>query len=100
MIVCGPSGGVAALAAALAGMALTRQLPVSHEGGIVNVPVDEEQVASFLLNVCDDPRVVAEAIMALRKLGQGKETWLRATLRGRPELRDLARQVEHELTGK
>jgi len=81
-------------------MALTWQLPVSHKGRIVSVPVDEEQVASFLLNVFNDPRIVAEAVMALRKLGQGKETWLRTILSGRPELRDLARQVEHELTGE
>jgi hypothetical protein len=100
MTVCGPSGGVAAFATALAGMALTRQLPVSHEGRIVSVPVDDDQLASFLLNAFNDPKIVAEAIMALKKLGDGKEKWLKAVLCGRPELQNLAREVEHELTGE
>jgi hypothetical protein len=100
MTVCGSSGGVAAFATALAGMALTRQLPVSHEGHIVSVPVDEDQLASFLLGAFNDPKIVAEAIMALKKLGPGKEKWLRTVLGGRPELQDLAKRVEHELTGE
>ena len=100
MTVCGPSGGVVAFATALAGLALTRQLPVSHEGHIVSVPVDEDQLASFLLGAFNDPKIVAEAIMALKKLGPGKEKWLKTVLGGRPELQDLAERVEHELTGE
>ena len=100
MTVCGPTGGATAFATALAGMALTRHVPVVHEGRVVSVPIDEDWLASFLSNAFSDPKIVAEAIMALKKLGDGKEEWLKTVLWGRPELRDLARQVERELTGE
>jgi hypothetical protein len=98
MIVCGPCGGVTSLAAALAGIALTRQLPISQEGRIVSVPVDEDQLASFLLNAFNDPKVISEALMTLKKMKGDKDHWLRQVLR-RPELRTLAERVEEELTG-
>ena len=47
------------------------------------------------------PRVpVFNGIQGLKKGGGGRERWLMTVLRGRPELQDLARRAEHELTGK
>jgi hypothetical protein len=99
--VCGPNGKDVILASALAGVAADRVIEVQHLGKPVQIEVDEEALASLLLDVYGHkPHIIAEAIMALKKLGPGKEKWLMTVLRARPELQGLAKQVEHELTGE
>ena len=99
--VCGPNGKDVILASALAGVAADRVIDTQYQGKPVQIKVDDDQLASLLLDVYGGkPHVIAEAIMALKKGGGGKEGWLVTVLGGRPELQDLARRVEHELTGK
>ena len=67
----------------------------------VQIKVEEEALASLLLEVYSEkPHVIAEAIMALKKAGDGRERWLNEVLGTRPELRELARRVHQELTGE
>jgi hypothetical protein len=99
--VCGPNGKDVILASALAGVAADRVIDTQYQGKPVQIKVDDDRLASLLLDVYGGkPHVIAEAIMALKKGGGGKEGWLVTVLRGRPELQDLAKRVEHELTGK
>jgi hypothetical protein len=96
--VCGPTGSDAIMARALAVIAKDRVIDTEHEGTSIQMPVDDDMLASLLLDVYGArPRAIAETIMALKKLPGGKHAWLAKVLGERPE---LARRVEHELTGE
>jgi hypothetical protein len=99
--VCGPSGPDASLAALLVSVVCTRRIEYPESKGGFSVPVDDDKLADMLLRVYSDrPAAVAEAIMALRKKRRRKAAELRKVLRGRPELRELARQVDRHLAGE
>jgi hypothetical protein len=99
--VCGPNGSDVVMASALAGIAADRVIEIKHKGKQVQIEVDGDMLASLLLDVYGEmPHVIAETIMALKKAGNGKESWLTEILHGRPELQDLAKKVHHELTGE
>jgi hypothetical protein len=99
--VCGPNGKDAIMAGALASIAVDRVIEARYQGRMVQVKVDDDELASLLLTVYGKtPHVIAEAIMALKKAGNGKERWLKQVLWSRPELRELAKKVDHELTGE
>jgi hypothetical protein len=60
--------------------------------------MSDKDLADVLLSRCT-PAAIAEVIRALRKLGDGKDRWLVSILGRYRRLREVARQVEHELTG-
>jgi hypothetical protein len=80
--------------------AATRRRWVWRGGKAVReVEAFDSNLAGELLQLEDDPAVIAEAVRALRKLGPDQDRWLMSVLWGRRPLRALARRVEHELTG-
>ena len=99
--VCGRGGKDVILAAALAGIVADRVIDIRHEGKPVQIAVNDDRLASLLLDVYGDkPHVIAEALMALKKSGENKHLWLQQVLGSRPELKELAKAVHHELTGQ
>jgi hypothetical protein len=89
------------MATALAGIVADRVIEARHEGKPVQIEVGDDKLTSLLLHVYGDmPRAIAEAIMALKKAGGGQERWLKEVLGSRPELRELAERVHHELAGE
>jgi len=98
--VCGRDGMSAAMAMDLVAMVNGRRLPVSRDGCVVEVVVDDLALGSFLLEVHGEhPDVIAEALRVLQRLNPRGERRLRQVLWGRRELRPLAEAVERELTG-
>jgi hypothetical protein len=89
---CCPGTKEALEAAMLIDLARTRRYPDGREAF-------DQDMAADLLALKDLPCAIAEAIRALRKLGAGHERWLLDVLWSSANLRALARQVEHELTG-
>jgi hypothetical protein len=103
VVIYGRTGADVALASGLVSIVLDREVSAPHQGKLVTVPVNDDMLAD-LLRRCygkdDGPHQVAEAITALKKAPGNKHRWLLKVLWGRPELRDLARLVQTELTGR
>jgi hypothetical protein len=91
--VCGPTGKEVIMAAALAEIATDRVIEARHEGRLVQLEIDDDRLASLLLEVYGDkPHAIAEAIMALRKAGGDKEGFLTNVLRATPSCRSSPRR--------
>ena len=89
--VCGRNLQAALWAAALVDAVLRRgeetPLPMSRQGGLKRVCIDEATLSWFLRDVYGtEPETIAEAIMTLRKLDRLKAAWLRNVLQSTPEL--------------
>lgn len=99
--VYGRTGDDVMFATILVGMVTSRRFPLSQEGKAGDVKLTDDLLAGYLRDVMGKrPVVIAEAIMALRKLGKREDAWLTRVLWGRADLRPLAKQVQHELTGE
>lgn len=100
--VCGDSSDAIAMTTGLMYIVLTHSLPApSLATNCVNLPVDDDLLASILLKFYSSkPETVAEAVRALRKMGDSMDGWLMETLEGRNELQELAGRVQSGLAGK
>jgi hypothetical protein len=79
----------------------SKRVAVEHRGRLRAVRLDDEGLSGVLRRryggACG-PHQVAEAVRALKQAN--KHRWLLGVLWGRPELRELARRVQEELTGE
>lgn len=101
LVAHGPSGEVATAAGLLAMLVANRRIVSVLEGKRVSRRLTDEQLSIYLQACCiESPKVVAEAIMALRKLKGRQDRQLTRVLWGSKELRKLAQQVKVELTGE
>jgi hypothetical protein len=97
----GPSRENFLLAIALAEVASHQAIESRYQGKTVQIKLDDTMLASLLLDVYGDrPQAVAEALMALKRAGGGKELWLEQVLGSRQELRELDEKVRRELAGE
>ncbi len=96
--VSGPNGPAVVAAEMLVMAAIHGQPPQPPEGR--RLTMGDADMARYLLDYyCgpDGPRVVAEAIRALRELGQDRDKWLTRVLASELRLRPLANRVRAEL---
>jgi hypothetical protein len=99
-VVCGATREDVVETIKLVRVACTGRLPALCEQGAAFVPLAEEGLAHLLLTLYGTrPRVVAEAVMALRKVPGGRDAWLCGVLDGTPSLRELAEAVRREIGG-
>src|SRR5262249_55445983 len=96
--VCGRSPHEAARALELAHVVSERRLPATGRESRADLPVDDHALAVVVETLYGNaPRAVAEAVRALRKLGDGGADWLLRVLQVRDSLRPLAAKVNTEL---
>jgi hypothetical protein len=102
VLVCGHSlrevGGTVGLVSAVVDGCLP---PCEDSYKLVPLPVDDDVLAVILQqHFVAVPQAVAEAIRVLRKRGKEEERWLMRVLESQPELKALARAVQHHLSGE
>lgn len=100
--VAGLSGREALCATNLAGVTVTRGIGRFRSGeraGVVGV--DDNDLAALLARrYLGESKAIAAAVTALRALGEGRDRWLLQALWSSPPLRELAHQVERQLSGR
>ncbi len=97
-MVCGATREEIIKAIGLVTLADTRCLPSLSIKGGANLRLTDEDLAQILPALFGDtPRIIAEAIMALRRVPGNRETWLTGVLDGVPSLRELAEAVRAEI---
>jgi hypothetical protein len=98
--VCGQTGRLALRSASLLQTVRDRQVSLPIQGRLHYYKLTDERLADVLLYFYgDEPKVIAEAIIALRKAKSKKAKWVKRVLWGYSQLRNLAQKVHSELTG-
>jgi hypothetical protein len=101
VVVCGKTTKAMMATLRLVTVADSQCLPSISRGAMARLPLTEGDLALILSRLySNQPHVVAEAILALRKVPGGRDAWLTRVLEHTHALKDLADAVRIEINGE